>query len=435
MESSELRADAARVLLSLLERGRSLGDALPDDAPPLLREIVLGVTRWYWRLQAELNALLKKPLRRKDRDLEVLLLIGLYQLRTLSIPAHAAINETVNASALLGKEWARGLVNGVLRSYVRRGPIPEARLSDVERYSHPQWLVRHIRKTWPEYWPSILEGNNERAPMVLRVNRLRTNRETYLETLQRHHIGARSDRLSEDGVILDRPVSIQELPGFHAGLVSVQDSAAQWAAPALPVLPGDRILDACSAPGGKLTHLLERYPGIRRVVAIEVSSERAAMVRANLRRLDLSAEFHVGDAADPAAWWDGTPFDGVLLDAPCSGSGVIRRHPDIKHLRRPEDLEDLASRQRLLLDRLWRTVAPGGHLLYVTCSILLEENDGQIGLFLSDHRDAHVLRIQACGGQYVRYGLQTLPGVHNVDGFYYALLKKNEETPNVADLN
>jgi 16S rRNA (cytosine967-C5)-methyltransferase len=242
--------------------------------------------------------------------------------------------------------------------------------------------------------------------------------------MQNQGIDGRIDELSEDGLILDKPVPVRELPGFLKGTVSVQDTAAQWAAQLLPVEPADRILDACSAPGGKLTHVLERYPQAGHVLAIDNSEKRAAMVRENLHRLELPAEFCVADAGDPGSWWNGKPFNCVLLDAPCSGSGVIRRHPDIKHLRKPDDLKAMAAVQERLLDRLWKTVAPGGHLLYVTCSIFPEENDEQLDRFLEQYPDAEARQIAAPAGQCGRHGLQTLPGVHNVDGFYYSLLQK-----------
>ena len=420
-----LRAAAVRALQLMLEQGKSLTDAVPDDAAPLLREMVFGVTRWYWRLQADAGELLQKPLRRKDQDLELLILVGVYQLGALRIPAHAVINETVDAAGNLGKSWAKGLINGVLRNYDRQRGNPDSALSEEARYCHPHWLLAHIRKSWPAHWQRILEANNERAPMVLRVNRRRMTREEYLECMRRHDVNGRIDGLSEDGLILEKPIPVRELPGFEAGWVSVQDTAAQWAAPVLPIQSGGRILDACSAPGGKLTHILERYPQAGDVVAIDVSAERAAKIRDNLQRLDLSADVRVADAGDLAGWWDGTPFDVVLLDAPCSGSGVIRRHPDIKHLRRPEDLKRLASVQARLLDRLWQTVAPGGVLLYVTCSLFPEENEDQVERFLASHTDAVSRQISAPSGRYGRYGLQTLPGVHNVDGFYYALVQKN----------
>jgi 16S rRNA (cytosine967-C5)-methyltransferase len=408
----------------MLEQGRSLGDALPEDATPLLREIVFGVTRWYWRLRAAAQELMKKPLRRKDSDLEILILIGLYQLDELRTPAHAAINETVEASGDLGKGWARGLINGVLRNYQRQKGRSLSPVSDEALYCHPRWLVDHVRDSWPSCWQRILEANNERAPMVLRVNCRRLNRDEYLTKMQNQGIDGRIDELSEDGLILDKPVPVRELPGFLKGTVSVQDTAAQWAAQLLPVEPADRILDACSAPGGKLTHVLERYPQAGHVLAIDNSEKRAAMVRENLHRLELPAEFCVADAGDPDSWWNGKPFNCVLLDAPCSGSGVIRRHPDIKHLRKPDDLKAMAAVQERLLDRLWKTVAPGGHLLYVTCSIFPEENDEQLDRFLEQYPDAEARQIAAPAGQCGRHGLQTLPGVHNVDGFYYSLLQK-----------
>ncbi len=418
------RAVAARTLVSMRERGVSLNDALSDSSSPLLKELVYGVTRWFWRLQASADRLLKKPLRKKDSDLLVLILVGMYQLWKLSIPAHAAINETVDGCEQLGKSWARGLVNAVLRSYVRSGGEACAGLSDEARYSHPSWLLQHVRQSWPEHWRQMLTANNERAPMVLRVNCQRIDRSRYLEELARCGLGGRCDELSSHGVVLDSPVSVHTLPGFADGWVSVQDTAAQWAAAMLTLRAGGRVLDACAAPGGKLTHILEAHPQAGPVLAIDISARRIAMIRENLDRLGVSAELRVADAGDPESWWDGTRFDCVVLDAPCTGSGVIRRHPDIKHLRRPGDVANMVDNQALLLERLWRTVAPHGHLLYITCSVFPEENENQVQRFCADRNDLDICPIRAPVGLHGPFGLQTLPGVHDVDGFFYSLLQK-----------
>lgn len=418
------RAVAVRMLVSMREQGVSLNEVLSDSPSPFLKELVYGVTRWYWRLHAYADRLLKKPLRKKDSDLMVLILVGLYQLWKLSIPAHAAINETVDGCGPLGKSWARGLVNAVLRSYIRTQGDTRSDLSDVARYSHPAWLLEHIRESWPAHWREVLSANNERAAMVLRVNCRRMDKTGYLQELARCGLGGRSDELSSHGVILDSPVPVHSLPGFSDGWVSVQDTAAQWAAAILPQRAGDRILDACAAPGGKLTHILEAHPQAGPVLAIDISATRIELIRENLARLGVDAELKVADAIDLESWWDGIQFDCVVLDAPCSGSGVIRRRPDIKHLRRRGDLVPMADRQALLLEQLWRTVAPGGHLLYITCSVFPEENEDQIQKFCAGRKDLDICPIRTPAGLHGSLGLQTLPGIHKVDGFFYSLMRK-----------
>jgi len=416
--------EAVRTLLLMREQGVSLNDALSDAASPFLKELVFGVTRWYWTLQACVDSLLKKPLRKKDSDLLMLILVGLYQLRELRVPAHAAINETVGACEQLGKGWAKGLVNAVLRSYYRGEGKVDQGLSDEARYSHPSWLLEHVRKSWPAHWDEILRANNERAPMVLRINQRRTDRPGYLAELARCGLRGRPDDLSCCGVVLDTPVPVHTLPGFFRGWVSVQDTAAQWAAELLPLKAGGRVLDACAAPGGKLTHILEQYPDAGPALAIDISTKRIRMIRENLERLGVSADLRVADAADLESWWDGNQFDCVMLDAPCTGSGVIRRRPDIKHLRRPRDLAAMVDVQALLLERLWQTVAPCGYLLYCTCSVFPEENDRQMETFSSGRNDVDICPVRTPAGLRCGFGLQTLPGVHNVDGFYYSLLHK-----------
>lgn len=393
----------------------------------MLKEIVYGVSRWYWKLKAHADRLLQKPLRKKDADVMVLILVGLYQLIELRVPVHAAINETVNACEQLGKSWSKGLVNAVLRSYLRQQDDPGVVLGDEAKYCHPRWMINLVRDCWPSQWREILSANNERPPMIVRVNRLRTNRSAYLQQIARSELTANIDPLSEDGVILDKAVSVNELPGFAEGLVSVQDTAAQWAASILPVEANARVLDACAAPGGKLTHILEAHPAIGEMIAIDISPMRATLIKENLERLGLHAETLVADAADLPAWWDGQKFDCIVIDAPCTGSGVIRRRPDIKHLRQPGDLRKLVDQQAVLLERLWQTLTPGGHLLYITCSILSAENEQQVEVFTNIRNDVNICIPQlpvGAKGMKGRFGLQTLPGVHKVDGFYYSLLRK-----------
>lgn len=424
--SVDPRVAATQVVLSVLEQGRSLNDALCDSSTPLQRELVYGVLRWYWRLREVAEGMLDSPLRKKNADLMVLILVGLYQLQFLRIPVHASINETVQSCEYLGKPWAKALVNAILRGYARRKDELDEGHSEEAKYCHPQWMLQRVRESWPEHWQKILRANNQHPPMVLRINRRQISRLQYLESLSREGFPGRADPLSMDGVILQKPAPVYELPGFAEGHFVVQDSAAQWAARVLPVAAGDRVLDACAAPGGKLTHLLDVHPQAGEIVAIDIDRTRADLIDENLLRLGFEATVLVANAAEPEAWWDGAPFNCVVVDAPCSGTGIIQRRPDIKHLRRPADLPALVDQQAVLLRRLWQTLIDGGYMLYVTCSILEEENDGQIGRFVAKQEDVEVCGIELPTGLARGYGMQTLPGVHNVDGFYYSLMRKVE---------
>ena len=428
------RAAAARAVTAVLVRGRSLDDALPPEMErldprdrPLAQEIAYGTLRWHPRLAAVLQGLLQKPLRRKDRDLEAVLLTGLYQLAYLDVPPHAAVSETVAAAGGRGRGWAKGLVNGVLRNFLRER---EERLQRADRdeaaaLAHPAWLLGMLRKAWPEDWRAVAEANNARPPMTLRVNAARTARADYLEELAAAGLAARPGTHSAEAVVLERPVPVERLPGFEEGRVSVQDEAAQLAAGLLDPGPGERVLDACAAPGGKTAHLLERQPGLD-LVALDLDADRLERVAANLARLGLAAERVTGDAGAPDGWWDGRPFDRILLDAPCTGTGVIRRHPDIKALRRPEDVEALVGRQAKLLAALWPLLRPGGMLVYSTCSVLPRENARQVAAFLHDRDDAVEVDPVGNWGHPQAAGRQILPGEDGMDGFYYACLRKQD---------
>jgi 16S rRNA (cytosine967-C5)-methyltransferase len=421
-------------LTRIIGRGNSLGDALekvsmpmrdPRDAA-LARELCQGTARWYPRIEALSRALLRTPLRHKDLDIHALLCIGLYQLIYLRIPPHASIHATVQAARELGKPWAVRLLNGVLRSFQRRS---ETLLEGVDRspsarLAHPEWLLQALRDAWPTRWQAVVAANNARAPMSLRVNRRRIERGEYLRTLQAHGIDAEGPSWAEDGILLKRPVGIEGLPGFAEGLVSVQDCAAQLAAGLLDPQPGDRVLDACAAPGGKTGHLLEIQPEIRQLWAMDSDEARLERLRDNLHRLRLEARVICADAAEPATWWDGTPFERILLDAPCSGTGVIRRHPDIKLLRRATDIPALAARQDRMLQALWPLLAPHGTLLYATCSVLSEENEMRIAKFLASHDDAAPHLPEVEGVVAGKVGVQILPGSLGRDGFYYSRLYK-----------
>ncbi|SCZ64489.1 16S rRNA (cytosine(967)-C(5))-methyltransferase RsmB [Thiohalomonas denitrificans] len=425
------RVSAARIVAGVLA-GHSLSDLVLrglDGLPPrdrgLAQELAYGTVRWHPRLNAILKQLLSRPLKAREREVEALLLVGLYQLLILEMPPHAAVGETVAAVGALKKEWARGLTNAVLR---RAGREHQALLEKVDgdesaATAHPAWLLQRLQADWPQQWPAVVEANNARPPMTLRVNGQKTTREAYLEALQKADIGATATEFAPCGIRLEQPVGVDRLPGFEAGSASVQDEAAQLAAALVAPAAGERILDACAAPGGKTGHLLELVPEAR-VVALDRDAARLQRVRENLSRLGLSAEVAAGDAGAPDAWWDGQPFDRILLDAPCSGTGVIRRHPDIKLLRRPSDIDALVQEQRRLLEALWPLLSPGGMLVYSTCSLLRDENDRQLAAFLASRDDAVEEPISAAWGRAAAVGRQILPGENGMDGFYYARLSK-----------
>jgi 16S rRNA (cytosine967-C5)-methyltransferase len=428
------RASAARVLERVVSGRRSLDAALAEglarlgDARDraLVQELAYGTLRWYFQLDAVLGALLVKPLKARDSDLRCLLLSGLYQLRHMSVPVHAAINESVQAARELDKAWAAGLVNAVLRNCQRRQAELESVIasSDSARYAHPGWLVKRLRSDWPDDWQSVLQAGNQRPPFVLRVNRRRYTRADYLALLQARGIEAQPLAHASQGVRLASPLPIDALPGFADGAVSVQDGAAQLAVDLLDLAPGQRVLDACAAPGGKTAHILESGHALAGLTAVDIDARRVQRIHANLDRLGLSAQVLTGDAAQPHLWWDGRCYDRILLDAPCSASGVIRRHPDIKLLRRPEDISALASRQAVLLEAVWPLLSAGGILLYATCSILAEENGQQVDRFLSVHADAECLTADVPWGRQGIHGRQLLPGDDDMDGFYFACMRK-----------
>jgi 16S rRNA (cytosine967-C5)-methyltransferase len=428
------RSRAARILAQVVNGGRSLSDVLPTglrivDDPrdrALVQELVYGTLRWYYHLRAVLERVLMRQLKRRDGDLYCLLLSGLYQLSRMGVPSHVAVNETVHATRELGKEWASGLVNAVLRGYQREKARLDAlaEQSREARYAHPEWLIDVLQTDWPSDWEQILNAGNQRPPLSLRVNRRKTGRDDYLALLQQAGIMARAIPHAAMGICVDSPVPVDALPGFAEGRVSVQDGAAQLATGVLELYAGARVLDACAAPGGKTAHILESEPGLESLTAVEINPGRVRRIRENLARLGLAARVVQGDAANPQAWWDGRCFDRILLDVPCTATGVIRRHPDIKLLRRPQDISALADRQAHLLRAMWPLLSDGGMLLYTTCSVLLEENDRQIGRFLSTHPDADAMAIDVAWGRNSAHGRQILPGEEDMDGFYFACINK-----------
>lgn len=424
------RLIAARVLSRVLQDGQSLTAAL-DHAflsiesgkdRAFIQALCYGVCRQFHRLDFVLSQLLDKPL--KDADVKALALVGLYQLNFMRVKPHAAVSETV--LAVRKKPWAKSLINALLRTYLREqeGLEHKADAFQSAALSHPEWLIKQIEQDWPEQALTLLQENNLQPPMVLRVNPAKTSRENYLQRLIGQEIAAEAVSFCPSAIKLDKPVPVDVLPGFADGLVSVQDTAAQLAAGLLDVQPGQRVLDVCAAPGGKTAHILESQAQLKELVAVDIDESRMQRVSENLQRLHLQAKLTVGDAAKPEDWWDGKLFERILLDAPCSALGVIRRHPDIKLLRRAEDIGPLQALQKSILQAVWPLLAPGGVLLYATCSILKQENEQQIQAFLAEHSDALELSIEAEWGTAGVCGRQILTGDLAMDGFYYARLSK-----------
>lgn len=416
----------------VLDHGNSLSAVLPaaqEKVAPrdraLLQELCYGTLRWLPRLDAAVGEMMDKPLKNKSRIFHYLLLVGLYQLIYTRIPPHAAVAETVNATKLLKGQALRGLINGVLRNFQRSAEVILMRIDRIPsvRLGHPEWLAKRLRHAYPEEWEAIMDANNQRPPMWIRNNASRQSREAMLARMAEAGIEASAGAQGEDGILLERPCDVTKLPGFEEGDCSVQDGAAQQAAALLDPQPGEWVLDACAAPGGKTAHLLERQPALAGVVAVDADAERLKRVQQNLDRIGLKAQLIHGDASAPEQWWQGPAFDRILLDAPCSATGVIRRHPDIKWLRRDQDIRELAQLQRQILVALWSKLKSGGTLLYATCSVLPEENRDQIRAFLAATPDAELVPLHA-GDTPEQPGRQYLPGEQNMDGFYYAKLRK-----------
>jgi len=486
--SAAVRARAARIVAQVAIHGQSLDALFAGETSGsaqergLLRTLCYDSIRWYVRLDALLQRLLARPGQTLDPELHALAIVGLCQLLYSDVPPHAAVAETVNATRVLRQPRAAGLINAILRRCQREGAkIAVALDADpATRTAHPRWLVDMLARDWPSVSgsapghppvqlpvqpdvASILVANNQRPPFWLRVNRLRVSAADYGERLRAAGLEVIDSRDQGHTLLLARAVDVNELPGFRDGWVSVQDAAAQLAAPLLAPAPGDRILDACAAPGGKTCHLLELQPRVEELVAVDVSKERLTRVCDNLQRLGLAATVVAGDAAEPAGWWDGRAFDRILLDVPCSATGVIRRHPDIKLLRRAQDITALAERQRRLLQRAWSMLKPGGRLVYASCSVLRAETTEVVAAFLRanpEARDTTATDLKALGWSFTEgvpgdavdssvsrslTGQPIAPGTGSIrrastvddgeladvtagglDGFYYAGLEKNE---------
>ena len=425
------RIAAVNNVLAVLD-GRSLDHVLAT-APvtderdrALAAELSFGVCRWYRRLDALIALLLQKPFKSRDRDLHVLLLVGAYQLLYSRIPPHAAVSSVVEASRGLGKAWASKLVNGVLRRLQREREALEQRVDTdaATRFAQPDWLYQAIVSAWPAQAERILASLQGRPPMVLRVALSQIGRADYLARLAAQGLSAQAHPTVPSALVLDSAVPVDRLPGFEQGLVSVQDAGAQLAAACLDLRQGQRVLDACAAPGGKTLDILQHVGGLQ-VTALDVDAERLQRVAQNLQRGGLHADLHAGDAAQPQHTnWGASHYDRILVDAPCSATGVMRRHPDIRLLRRASDLPDLVQRQSTILSALWGLLVPGGRLVYVTCSLLPAENAQQVEAFLARHQDARAVELPTVPGTRCGEGVQLLPGIDDTDGFYYAALQK-----------
>ena len=415
------RTTAAKILQAVIYKGESLSTALADNESPMVSDLCYGSLRWHEPLSAIVNELLSKPLKQKDKDVECLIRVGLYQVIYQNTPDHAAVGETVNALKGLKKPWAKKLVNAVLRNYLREqeGLQEEIKKRQVVKYAFSQWLIHEIKQVWPDNWKDVLHQLNLRAPMTLRVNLNHHSRDEYLKKLQAENIEATTMDGVKTAVVLAKPSNVFDLPEFEKGGVSVQDGAAQLASILLDCQDDMSVLDACAAPGGKTGHILESAKNLD-VIAIDNSETRLERVTQNLERLNLKAKVVVADALDTDTYAKDKMFDRILLDAPCSATGVIRRHPDIKVLRRKSDIDELQKLQSKMLDALWKKLKPEGILLYATCSILPQENERQIKTFLENHNDVEVLAIDGAQGN----GRQVFPGENAMDGFYFAKLKK-----------
>ncbi|MFC3203452.1 16S rRNA (cytosine(967)-C(5))-methyltransferase RsmB [Alteromonas oceani] len=427
----DLRADTAWVIFQVLEQGKSSREALAiaqarhskKDAA-WLQEMAMGVFRHLPQLQIWLRELLEQPLKGSKKILEHVILLGFYQQAFSRVSDHAAVAATVNAAEVLGGKGLKGLINAILRNFQRQQLAEQVSDNPIIQSGLPKWLYKRLANAYPQELESLLSGMNQPAPIWLRVNQQQCTQPDYCNALAEADIRFALSEAHPHAVILLDRTPITTLPGFAEGWFSVQDGAAQLAAPLLDAQPGERILDCCAAPGGKSAHILERTSGLAELIALDSEASRLTRMSENLQRLQLHANLVCADAAEVDGWWDGKPFDRILLDAPCSATGVIRRHPDIRWLRKSADIEVLQALQYKILSNLWRTLKSGGTLVYATCSVLPVENKAQISRFLQEHSDAQLLPIQP-GETIEQPGRQILPGEQQMDGFYYARLLKS----------
>ncbi|MBT8434236.1 MAG: 16S rRNA (cytosine(967)-C(5))-methyltransferase RsmB [Gammaproteobacteria bacterium] len=430
--STNPRWIAVQAILQVVDQGRSVDEVFNSDwyrslelekrDLALSRELVSGFCRWYFALSTLLASRLQKPLRARDRDIEVILILGLYQLLIMRTEPHAAVNETVKLALAQKKSWARGLVNALLRGVIRDRIELD---SSAQAQAYPDWIMSRIRRDWGEQAEAVLIQGNNRPPMTLRVDTRQTTIDNAINTLRSAGIEGSRHSTVTTAIELSSPCEVTQLPGFEQGMLSVQDAAAQLAVPLLDCKSGVRVLDACAAPGGKTAQLLQHYENIE-LDALDSSEARLERLRQNLQRINKPARILIGDAASPETWFDGNKYDCILADVPCSASGVIRRHPDIKLLRRESDIMPLLAKQRKIVDALWRLLKPGGKMLYCTCSVFRDENEVQIAKFLQRHPDCAEVKIDNAGwGEPRPHGRQVLTGSDNMDGFYYGLLTRS----------
>ncbi|WP_233840548.1 16S rRNA (cytosine(967)-C(5))-methyltransferase RsmB [Dyella sp. 2HG41-7] len=429
---NDTRALAAQALADIALRGVSLREAMDQRAPKLrdprdralLTALLSDGARWWLRFDAALDRLLDKPLRRKEPEVHALLVLGIVQLEILQMQDYAAVAATVEAVRALNRPRLAGLVNAILRRWQRERVTLLAQLDAQAqtRYALPPWLTDTIATDWPTHVEAVLADSNREPPLMLRANRRRAARDVLIEQLRAAGYTADAHPWLVDGIVLPHSSDVTRMPGFSDGLFAVQDGAAQVAADLLDIHDGQRVLDACAAPGGKACHVLERAN--ISLTAVEFDAPRAARIRQNLERLGLQADLRIGDAGDPSAWWDKQAFDRILIDAPCSATGVLRRRPDVRLHRRASDIDTLVAQQQRILAGLWPLLAPGGRLVYVTCSLLRAENEAVIAHFLKDHDDARVVPVQLPAGQPAAIGWQILPGDDDLDGMYYAVLER-----------
>lgn len=422
-----LRSIAAIAIGQVLDQGQSLSTVLPplqktisDKDRALLQELCFGTLRVLPQLEWCIQQLMAKPMTGKQRTLHYLLMVGLYQLLYTRIPAHAVLAETVEGAVALKRPQLKGLINGVLRQFQRQQEeLLQRAANNDSRYLHPSWLLKRIQQAYPTQWEQIIDANNQKPPMWLRVNRLHHTREDYLQLMEQASIAAEPHAEYRDAVRLLAPCAVTDLPGFADGWVTVQDASAQGCIDLLDPQNGEQILDLCAAPGGKTTHILEAAPKAH-VMAVDVDEQRLSRVKENLQRLRLNAEVKQGDGRTPQQWCGDKQFDRILLDAPCSATGVIRRHPDIKWLRRDSDIAELATLQAEIIEAIWPHLKSGGVMVYATCSILPAENAEQVSAFLQRHADARLVET----GNEQQPGRQNLPHPEDGDGFFYAKLIK-----------
>jgi 16S rRNA (cytosine967-C5)-methyltransferase len=429
---NDTRALAAQALADVALRGTSSREAMEQKAPKLhdprdralLMALVSDGARWWLRFDAALDRLLDKPLRRKEPEVHALLVLGLVQLEILQLQDYAAVAATVEAARALNRPRLAGLVNAVLRRWQRERVDLLAALDaqPQTRYAMPPWLVKTIAADWPAQQEAVLADSNREPPLMLRSNRRRTTRDALIEQLRAEGYQADPHAWLADGIVLPHSSDVTRMPGFAQGLFAVQDGAAQVAADVADLREGQRVLDACAAPGGKACHVLERADVT--LTALEFDPARAARIRQNLDRLGLQADVRVGDATNPSGWWDGKPFDRILIDAPCSATGVLRRRPDVRLHRRASDIDALVAQQQRILAALWPLLAPGGRLVYVTCSLLRAENEAVVDGFFAKLDDAKAVPLVLPAGQAAATGWQILPGDGDLDGMYYAAFER-----------